>query len=510
MGMAASQARLLSMTARISNNEFEQQAIAYSKQRLADDSSRVNDAYLEALNKTQFQVLTGYNGAEACYEDLTYNQITGCNKIANGKQYIVKNNKGKVLVSEAIAEAFEKNNGDYNKFLRDLGYRQANINVKNHTESVEAIHEAWDKYLNTVGKSINDADNQHILGFGYTSFGDESFNGYPTYNTATGTDSTGKAYSLYKDEQGYYLTNSVVVPKKNDDGKYECYYQTPEQYGTDEYNKLEDITYDDKTKKFTYKNSDGTTKQVDVLYATQTDAGNAYVSENEKNFLTLKDEDSNLYQSENGIYYTVKDKFKALNFEGTTQAQRELYDYALALTEAYYDRANSNTTGNPNLKYDAEQINYYKNIFNEMRTCGFTTLKKSYAQKLIREEDVNKSSNEDLFTGEHTMFNDAKWFVTQLKAGALTISYYSAAEKSFIGSSLYDDESITEKEDKAAIAIAEQEYNSHMDRIERQDKEFDMQMNKLESEHNALQTEYESVAKIISKNVETSYKTFSA
>ena len=213
--MAASQARLLSMTARISNNEFEQQSIAYSKQRLADDSSRVNDAYLEALNKTQFQVLTGYNGAEACYEDLTYNQITGCNKVANGKQYIVKNNKGKVLVSEAIAEAFRKNNGDYNKFLTDLGYRQANIDVKNHTESVEAIHEAWDKYLNSVGKSINNADNQHILGFGYTSFGDESFNGYPTYNTATAKDATGKTSSLYKDEEGYYLTNSVVVAKEN-------------------------------------------------------------------------------------------------------------------------------------------------------------------------------------------------------------------------------------------------------------------------------------------------------
>lgn len=508
MGMAASQARLLSMTARISNNEFEQQSIAYSKQRLADDSSRVNDAYLEALNKTQFQVLTGYNGAEACYEDLTYNQITGCNRVANGKQYIVKNNKGKVLVSEAIAEAFEKNNGDYNKFLRDLGYRQANIDVKNHTESVEAIHEAWDKYLNTVGKSINNADNQHILGFGYTSFGDESFNGYPTYNTATATDATGNISSLYKDEEGYYLTNSVVVAKEKEDGTYGCYYQTPDQYGSDEYYELENVTYDDQTKKFTYTDTDNTKQSVDLLYATQTDAGNAYVSENEKNFLTLKDKNSNLYQSENGIYYTVKDEFKALNFEGTTQAQRELYDYALALTEAYYDRANSNTTGNPNLKYDAEQINYYKNIFNEMRTCGFTTLKKSYAQNLDRAEDANKSSN--VFTGENTMFNDAKWFVTQLKAGALTISYYSAAEKSFIGSSLYDDESITEKEDKAAIAIAEQEYNSHMDRIERQDKEFDMQMNKLESEHNALQTEYESVAKIISKNVETSYKTFSA
>ena len=41
MGMAASQARLLSITARMSNNEFEQQSVAYSKQRLSENSGRI-------------------------------------------------------------------------------------------------------------------------------------------------------------------------------------------------------------------------------------------------------------------------------------------------------------------------------------------------------------------------------------------------------------------------------------------------------------------------------------
>ena len=63
MGMAASQARLLSMTARISNNEFEQQSIAYSKQRLADDSSRVNDAYLGSFKQNS---IPGINRIQRC------------------------------------------------------------------------------------------------------------------------------------------------------------------------------------------------------------------------------------------------------------------------------------------------------------------------------------------------------------------------------------------------------------------------------------------------------------
>ena len=51
MGMAASQARLLTITARLSNNEQEQQSVAYSKQRLAEDSNQINQQYLDAMSK---------------------------------------------------------------------------------------------------------------------------------------------------------------------------------------------------------------------------------------------------------------------------------------------------------------------------------------------------------------------------------------------------------------------------------------------------------------------------
>lgn len=60
------------------------------------------------------------------------------------------------------------------------------------------------------------------------------------------------------------------------------------------------------------------------------------------------------------------------------------------------------------------------------------------------------------------------------------------------------------------MAIAEQEYQTRMDKLESQDKQFDLQLNKLESEHNALQTEYDSVKKVISNNVEKSFSIFNA
>lgn len=488
MGMASSQARLLSMTARISNNEFEQQSIAHSKQRLADRTDQINDAYLDAMNKTIYKVLTGYNGTEASYEDLTYNQITSCNAVASGKQYLVKNNKGKVLVSEKIANAYQSTNGDFNRFLRELNLTQANIDVNKQKESEEAIHNAWDKYLSSVGKSIDDMDSQHILGFGYKSFSNDSFDGYPTYNSAYAATADGDKLNLFKDNAGYYTNRAAVEARQYTDENGEIqtgvFYQTREQEGTNGYTQLFDVSYNTADGKFTYTNADGDEVETDTLYASEGANGLAIISEEQKNYLTLVDAATNKYQSESGIVYTVTDSPKALNFEGTTTAQRELYDYAVALTEAYYNNQNSATT--TNLKYDAEQVNYYKNIFNEMRTCGFTT------------------------TENESDFKDTNWFVNKLKSGELVLSYYSTAEKAFMGTTLDDDESITEKEDKSAIAIAEQEYTTKLDKIERQEKQFDMQLNKLEAEHSALQTEYESVQKVISKNIEKSYNTFNA
>jgi hypothetical protein len=143
---------------------------------------------------------------------------------------------------------------------------------------------------------------------------------------------------------------------------------------------------------------------------------------------------------------------------------------------------------------------YYKNIYNQMTTRGYTTY-----NRMIKEGYMNATE-----TDERVAFADDQWLITQLKQGKLTISYYSAVDKEFIKTTLDDDESITEKEDKAKIKLAEQVYNTSMDRIEKEDKMFDLKLNKLESEHSALQTEYESVAKVISKNVEKSFSTFNA
>ena len=50
MGMAASQARLLTITARLADNELRSQTINNAKMRLAAQSSQVSENYINALN----------------------------------------------------------------------------------------------------------------------------------------------------------------------------------------------------------------------------------------------------------------------------------------------------------------------------------------------------------------------------------------------------------------------------------------------------------------------------
>ena len=66
---------------------------------------------------------------------------------------------------------------------------------------------------------------------------------------------------------------------------------------------------------------------------------------------------------------------------------------------------------------------------------------------------------------------------------------------------------ITERTDNsAAVAAAEAEYNRAMNDIQTKDSLYDMQLKNIDTEHNSLQQEYESILKVINKNIERTMK----
>ena len=119
MGMAASQARLLSITARLADNELRSQTINNAKMRLATQSSQASESYISALNDANLMFSNYDAEGNSQSQLLTYNALTAYSSYNN--QYGLVNSSGQLLVSESEADLFEKSNGNLNAYLKSHG-----------------------------------------------------------------------------------------------------------------------------------------------------------------------------------------------------------------------------------------------------------------------------------------------------------------------------------------------------------------------------------------------------
>lgn len=106
MGMAASQARLLSITSRMSDNELRAQLINNSKMRLTEDSSKASEKYISALNQVELMMSNKDTLGNNMYQQLTYNNLTAYSSYNN--QYGLINKSGGLVVSELDAAKYEE------------------------------------------------------------------------------------------------------------------------------------------------------------------------------------------------------------------------------------------------------------------------------------------------------------------------------------------------------------------------------------------------------------------
>ena len=520
MGMAASQARLLSITARMSNNENTGQAVSYSKQRLADQTQQITNEYNEALNATKLTVLTGFNGAVANYEDISYNRMTGLQMATSAKQYVVTDTKGRVLVTEAIADAYIKSKGNYNMFLAQFGLSQADISVqinndngeKNEhglTPTQQQIHEAWDKYFASVG--INKFMPEHDLGISFT----ETY-AYGTKGTSDDDYSIGDGYAGFiktkTDENGNILYNKKDLEDefgnivKDENGA---------TVQVDDLTKPIFIDKDNNEFTYEYRYVDKSNNNI-ISYDIDSDGD----GENDSYSASVQENDDYMLKDINASRQIIE----PIIYEGSSQESRDLYDYAMAITEAYlrvgtgengvafkktYNLDDYKSAANLENK---NELKYYRNIFDKIQTSGFFTYTHT-AAKATKGNDKDHYIYDETTKGTTKVvknpLKDNYTFEAALRDGSLRLQYYSSTEKNFISTTISEDNCIQEVADERAIAKAESKYNQDMADLENKDKKFDLELKKLDTEHKALETEYESVKQVVNKNVETSFKIFS-
>lgn len=214
MGMAAGQARLLSITTRMSDNELRAQLINNDKMRLATKSAQVSEAYTTALNEAQM-MFTNYDADnKTSYKELTYNALTAYNPYNN--QYAISNASGQVLVSETDAKNFKNANGNLNTFLASYGLEYStdyfsslistNV-VKNGSVPVNG-QEVKAPYLAYKTGEFDAKENKEI--YNYISFADYSKEG----NKVAGATLEEVLQNLYngvdKTHPGYDATKSSL------------------------------------------------------------------------------------------------------------------------------------------------------------------------------------------------------------------------------------------------------------------------------------------------------------
>lgn len=144
-----------------------------------------------------------------------------------------------------------------------------------------------------------------------------------------------------------------------------------------------------------------------------------------------------------------------------------------------------------NSKYDAAKVTYYTNVFNQIKDNGY-----------------NSPGNENMYS--------ADWLYSQLSAGNAHLEEWNETggqdgKGAFEAVSWQSgDVSLQTKSDEAGIARAQADYEAKSAEIQSKDKKMELNLKQIDTEHSALQTEFDSVKKVIDKNIERSFKTFSA
>lgn len=187
MGMAASQARLLSLTSRLHDVELRAQSIEAQKIALATQKDELYENYCEALDATKFQVaFMGADGTGKNWEVASFKNLCTYMGKERYHDYALKDNRtGMLIESEEVVENYKKFGGDKYAFAwAMLGYADTDPSWSEVGRS-EMANDAWggfqlERWAADGGSSIMSAAE------------------WDAYEAATGEDKT-KLENLYEE-----------------------------------------------------------------------------------------------------------------------------------------------------------------------------------------------------------------------------------------------------------------------------------------------------------------------
>ena len=436
MGLSASQARLLSLTARQSNLEFEGQQINQQRTNLSNQSANYYNSLLTMTVPTP--------PSTDDYTTIKYSFVIGGND-ATIAQVLPQDNKGNYLV-------------EYTTTLASIGVQE-----------------------NTAYKITASAN---------------------TSSTKTGkAELVNNPTDAYDADMQYYVQ---TFREDDEHGEYTALTKDSERYSDDRV-AAGDVTFYDK-------------------YGNQVDKTAAL--DNGK----LKDEYTALVKKESDEigYSTVSVQL----------ADRASYQSALDRGEKvtkFQENTSDNTYGSDNVvTYAASNDTTFSTVGSEYKEAfinagldinEYYQYKSSTGIRFAKKEDVEKSANNS--TLSITTFAVASMNKTQkTQLSGVQIEFdttgrissmtdakgntYTMTASTETDDNAYEDAYNQYTYDQYVYDQKQNEINAHIEILQAQDKNLELRLSQLNTEHSAIQTEMDAVNKVISKNIETSFKTFNA
>ena len=593
MGLSSSQARLLSITARITDNEYKSQQIANQRIKLSDISNNARKEYNDALNSDTF-VFMAYNNYGG-YVQTSLSPAALYEYQPSKNQYALTNTAGKVLVDNKDAKNFREtdtlaeflkrydcldNVSEKKKYIRRTPVEKENPEYIAEEERYQKAYDDWknlepEKTITQVGepawterlhdspiyKAImstkgclthavqNENCYMHVLadllGPGtYTTSPDPNTGETHEYTIYEGRCKEPEHEEAHEKSNGWcwqsnmnHVFEGFVRDYINDESHKVYNHEDHDSVHWD----VVDVTYDGKVYKDVWTYCDGKCdpnmsikqKIIDLLWKVHDD----YVLTADTG--GRANERGHIAEFWHFLEFDL-DEAKLVEHEAVPGGEIENPDYAKWLedepkkteypkTITEYEEEPYAVVEEKLTIIDPEKAQWYTNLWYRMNGYDNPEMIERLRPEIVNDRDedttrtdyilslmdIEKVTNTENFEVlDKNLMGSKDWLNNALSQGWLTMervgktqtsNKYELNWSSIIYTNATD---ITQVEDQERISLAEVKYAKTVRDIQAKDKKLQADMTKLDTEHNALLTQYQSIKSAIDKNVERSFKTF--
>lgn len=473
MGLSASQARLLSLTARQSNLEYEGQQINQQRTTLSNESSN----YYNSLLEMSVPVPPSTND----YTKIVYTFVIGGNT-ATVKQALPQNDS----VGNTTYVLTYTTNLSTIGIQENAAYKTAATAKRQTTGSVTptaagAEYDENKKYLLATMNRLSDADLekeefQNITKYVAVSYTDltsgatvsgEGTEGGEGGEVGETTAETTSKPIIYIGPDGYQISKETFDEKfKNTELAKECKFY----------------------REYIDSQTDGTKTKYAISYAqipnqTTYEAHNDSTGSNYADMIYEYNEDGEdggyfFYQASNKNAFTVVDPKYAEAFESADLDINDYYQYESTSGIRFVQR--NDVEGNLN------------NETRSIPTSAVATITKV---------------QENTMAGAVIEFDAQGRISTVTDEEGITYTMTATTETD---NAAYDDAYNQYEYNQYVYDQRQNEINANIKILQAQDKSLELRLSTLDTQHSAIQTELEAVKKVMSKNIDNSFKTFNA